>query len=263
MTRASVTLVFDNKKRAPSDTDGQKDAFLSASASPVGYEHCDQITVTRQVVIGGLYSINSHSLWPSLKWNGLSPPFSLSLCIYLTGKNKYLINGHTAQAQQVQNLFHSVQLNVNNPHFLIMQGRITKVLNMKPPEILGMIEEAAGTRMFENKKLAALKTIEKKETKVQEINNVLAEEITPTLERLRAEQTHYVQFQANSTKVERLERFCVAHEYAQAEEAALQNVQEVTDMETSVKDMEAQETALVVSLKEFEATISDLQDKKA
>ena len=27
------------------------------------------------------------------------------------------------------------------------QGRITKVLNMKPPEILGMIEEAAGTRM--------------------------------------------------------------------------------------------------------------------
>ena len=28
---------------------------------------------------------------------------------------------------RVQNLFHSVQLNVNNPHFLIMQGRITKV----------------------------------------------------------------------------------------------------------------------------------------
>lgn len=26
----------------------------------------------------------------------------------------------------MQNLFHSVSLNVNNPHFLIMQGRITK-----------------------------------------------------------------------------------------------------------------------------------------
>lgn len=82
------------------------------------------------------------------------------------GKNKYLINGHAVQASQVQNLFHSVQLNVNNPHFLIMQGRITKVLNMKPHEILGMIEEAAGTRMFENKKQAALKTIEKKSAKV-------------------------------------------------------------------------------------------------
>ena len=72
----------------------------------------------------------------------------------------------------MQNLFHSVQLNVNNPHFLIMQGRITKVLNMKPPEILGMIEEAAGTRMFETKKQNALKTIEKKESKLKEIDNV-------------------------------------------------------------------------------------------
>ena len=32
-------------------------------------------------------------------------------------------------------MFRSVQLNINNPHFLIMQGRITKVLNMKPPEV--------------------------------------------------------------------------------------------------------------------------------
>ena len=143
-----------------------------------------------------------------------------------------------------------------------MQGRITKVLNMKPPEILGMIEEAAGTRMFENKKQAALKTIDKKESKVQEITNVLAEEITPTLERLRAEQSHYVQFQANATKVERLERFCVAHEYAQAEAAAQQSVQEVTEMEASVKEMEEKETELETSLKEFETSISDLQEKK-
>ncbi len=28
---------------------------------------------------------------------------------------------------RVQDMFHSVQLNVNNPHFLIMQGRINKV----------------------------------------------------------------------------------------------------------------------------------------
>jgi structural maintenance of chromosome 2 len=87
--------------------------------------------------------------------------------IVIGGRNKYLINGHVAQPRcadnpaacllpspcltvrtagrrhsRVQNLFHSVQLNVNNPHFLIMQGRITKVLNMKPPEILSMLEEA-------------------------------------------------------------------------------------------------------------------------
>ncbi|CAJ0625836.1 11580_t:CDS:2 [Entrophospora sp. SA101] len=69
----------------------------------------------------------------------------------------------TRQQKQVANLFESVQLNINNPHFLIMQGKITKVLNMKPLEILSMIEEAAGTRMFEERKKRALKK------KVQEI----------------------------------------------------------------------------------------------
>lgn len=92
-----------------------------------------------------------------------------------------MINGHAATVSRVQNLFHSVQLNVNNPHFLIMQGRITKVLNMKPPEILSMIEEAAGTRMFENKKTAALKTIEKKQSKVEEINKVCTAAAFPSL----------------------------------------------------------------------------------
>ena len=46
-----------------------------------------------------------------------------------------MINGSNANNSRVQDMFRSVQLNVNNPHFLIMQGRITKVLNMKPPEV--------------------------------------------------------------------------------------------------------------------------------
>ena len=124
--KASVTITFDNRNR---------------DASPMGYEHYEEITITRQVVIGG--------------------------------KNKYMINGSNVQNKRVQDMFCSVQLNVNNPHFLIMQGRITKVLNMKPMEILSMIEEAAGTRMYETKKQAALKVIEKKDNKLAEINNVI------------------------------------------------------------------------------------------
>lgn len=56
-----------------------------------------------------------------------------------------------------------------------MQGRITKVLNMKAAEILSMIEEAAGTKMFEDRKAKAFATMAKKEKKVEEINNVSVE----------------------------------------------------------------------------------------
>lgn len=142
-----------------------------------------------------------------------------------------MVNGHTVQQSQVQNLFHSVQLNVNNPHFLIMQGRITKVLNMKPPEILAMIEEAAGTRMFETKKQASIKTIEKKQLKVDEITKCINEEITPTLENLRSERQDYHAWQSNNTEYERLERFCVAKDFKEAEDRVKSSEQDRLQLE--------------------------------
>ena len=121
----------------------------------------------------------------------------------------------------MQNLFHSVQLNVNNPHFLIMQGRITKVLNMKPPEILGLLEEAAGTKMYEAKKQAANRTLEKKQLKVDEINKVLTEDIMPALDKLRKEKSQFTEWQNASSNLDRLRRFCVAYRYVEAKRQGL------------------------------------------
>ena len=143
------------------------------------------------------------------------------------GKNKYLINGTTAQLHAVETLFQSVQLNVNNPSFLIMQGKITKVLNMKPPEILAMIEEAAGTRMFEEKKDKALAAISKKDKKLDEIKSVslysawdsvkpfqtIEEEITPKLNKFREEKRNMMELQKLTVELDRLKRYSAAYNY--------------------------------------------------
>ncbi|KAK9470309.1 RecF/RecN/SMC [Dipodascopsis tothii] len=167
VTKASVTIVFDNRDTAN---------------SPIGFEDYPQISITRQIVMGGT--------------------------------SKYLINGHRAQQQTVQNLFQSIQLNINNPNFLIMQGRITKVLNMKPAEILAMIEEAAGTRMFEERRDKALKTMAKKDKKVEEINELLTQEIEPKLEKLRREKRAFLEFQQTQSELERATRVVVAYDYS-------------------------------------------------
>ena len=69
-------------------------------------------------------------------------------------------------------MFQAFKLNVNNPHFLVMQGRITKVLNMKPMEMLKMLEEAIGTQMYQEKRGRALKNMEKKENDLADIQQV-------------------------------------------------------------------------------------------
>lgn len=151
------------------------------SKSPIGFENFPKISVTRQIILGG--------------------------------SSKYLINGHKAQQQTVLNLFQSVQLNINNPNFLIMQGKITKVLNMKPSEILSLIEEAAGTRTFEDRKEKAQRTMNKKESKLVEIRNLLQEEIEPKLEKLRNDKRTYLEYQQTQTDLEKLTRVILAHDY--------------------------------------------------
>ena len=186
VTKASVTIVFDNSDRA---------------TSPVGFENQPQITVTRQIAVGNV--------------------------------SKYLLNGHKSTLQALQNLFQSVQLNINNPNFLIMQGKITKVLNMKPAEILGMVEEAAGTRMFEERKDKAKKTMGKKEKRVQEITSLLQEEIAPKLNTLRAEKHAFLQWQKACSEFEKSDRVLKAWEWADSMKRVQHKEQEMQEQRTA------------------------------
>lgn len=210
VTKATVTLVFSNADK---------------QTSPVGYEAFSEITVTRQIVIGG--------------------------------RNKYLINGHVAQPARVQNLFHMVGLNVNNPHFLIMQGRITRVIAMKPPEMLAMVEEAAGTKMYENKKDAALKTIEKKEKKVKEIDSLLAEKINPSLAKLEKERKHYMEWNQNNNDVESNERYTTAYRYFKAATILEQSEGDHSGTSDALQEIEDSLTKMTGDKKSLEVRLRD------
>ena len=164
--------------------------------------------------------------------------------IVLGGTSKYLINGHRAQQHTVQNLFQSVQLNINNPNFLIMQGRITKVLNMKPVEILSMIEEAAGTRMFEDRRDKAFKTMAKKEMKVQEITSLLQEEIDPKLEKLRQEKRAFLDFQQAQGDSERMTKLVIAYDYIRSRERTKQASQDLETKQQRASELEDTSTRL-------------------
>ncbi|CDW52645.1 SMC N domain containing protein [Trichuris trichiura] len=123
------------------------------ATSPPGYEEFDTITISRQVFDGG--------------------------------RLKSMLNGVLAPAARIADVLQSAHLNVNNPHFIVMQGRITRVLNMKAAEILSMIEEATGSKMYDENRARAVTFINKKRQHYLENENVLA------LEKLEREQAAY------------------------------------------------------------------------
>ena len=215
ITKASVSVVFNNS---------------DPLQSPVGFTDQPQITVTRQIVVGG--------------------------------KNKYLINGHNAPQKVIETLFQSVQLNVNNPHFLIMQGQITKVLNMKPPEILAMVEETAGTRMFEDRKGKAGTVMEKKERKVEEIQGLLDDIIEPKLGTLKMERNDFVEFKRVETEMEHTERYVIASDYFVNAQALERMSSEVEKKSAAMDEMQQERDADAVELQELDAKLEVLVRKR-
>jgi structural maintenance of chromosome 2 len=132
---------------------------------------------------------------------------------------------------------------------------------MKPHEILGMVEEAAGTRMYETKRVAAIKTIAKKQMKVDELNSVLSEEITPTLERLRGEKHNYLKWSKNNADIERIDRFVIASDFMKAQKALENNVEGFSEMEERVEQLEKQADQGRQDTKDKEREIADRSAK--
>jgi structural maintenance of chromosome 2 len=133
---------------------------------------------------------------------------------------------------------------------------------MKPPEILSMFEEAAGTRMYEMKKISTLKTLEKKQNKVDEINKLLDDEILPALEKLRKEKTQYVQWANGNQELDRLKRFCVAFEYTQAEIVRDRSSDDVKKIKDKMEELDVCMEKLKEEIKEKENSISEKTAEK-
>lgn len=172
------------------------------------YKSMKHITITRQIVVGG--------------------------------RNRYLLNSHNAKPKDIADFFQTLKLNINNPHFLIMQGKITKVINMKPLEILGLIEECSGTKLYEIKRANALKLMDKKDIKLKEIDKILATEIEPALAKLRKEKSEYNNFVNNVEEIEKFEKMEIAYRYLIAKKKMVEAQTKVNKIESQFKELKEQ-----------------------
>ncbi|PIC45899.1 hypothetical protein B9Z55_005766 [Caenorhabditis nigoni] len=168
-----------------------------------------------------------------------------------TGKScytGYTLNGHSATTQRMIDFFRGVGLNVNNPHFLIMQGRITTVLNMKPEEILGMVEEAAGTKMYDQKRKEAEKTLFLKEAKLKEIDRIFEGSIDPRMDKLREDRKNMVEVTRLQKLRDNAQRKLGAFEYHQSLELSKREMEHMEVVSNEVQELNQRMEQVVVEI---------------
>ena len=165
------------------------------------------------------------------------PRISVARQVICGGKQKFFLNGRLAQQSHIKAFFHSVSMNVDNPHFLVLQGTVHKLLNMKPIEVLSWIEEAAGTRMFDARKRVAEHMIMNKDKKLQEIDHTLRNEVASMIQSMGEEQIEYDKYLRISESLQQKRHFKIAYSY-------WRNMNSISEADIFLKECEEQMSEL-------------------
>ena len=179
----------------------------------------------------------------------------------LQGKSKYYLNGYSATQDTIKNLFLSVQLNINNPHFLIMQGKVRQVVHMKPIEILGLLEEAAGTSIYQMKKDSSLKMIKKKENKLEEITKLLNEEISPQLAQLMKDKQNYLRWKNVEDEIFKIKKVLHAFDYFNWSNNLNEKSNEIVQYKNQRDNLQSDLNKILIEIEEIEKKLKNLEEK--
>ncbi|KAG5511403.1 hypothetical protein JKF63_07366 [Porcisia hertigi] len=169
------------------------------------------------------------------------PLITIGRQIKLGGRQQFFFNNTVSLQSKVKRFFESISLNVDNPHFMILQGTVHKLIGMRSQDILSLIEEAVGTKAFDHRRRTAETLIRNKERKMKEIDANIEEQIGPLLETMRADQEEYNAFMQKREKLEEKQRFRVALEY---HTHRTQHAEAAAAMETRKADAQTARTQL-------------------
>ena len=109
-------------------------------------------------------------------------------------KDEYSLDRKNATKSDVMNLLESAGFSRSNPYYIVPQGRVTTLTNMKDPERLLLLKEVAGTQVYEARRSESLKIMNETNNKRAKIDELL-EYINERLSELEEEKDELRSFQ--------------------------------------------------------------------
>ena len=88
-------------------------------------------------------------------------------------KDEYSLDRKNATKSDVMNLLESAGFSRSNPYYIVPQGRVTALTNMKDNERLNLLKEVAGTQVYEARRAESLKIMNETNNKREKIDELL------------------------------------------------------------------------------------------
>lgn len=132
-------------------------------------------------------------------------------------KDEYSLDRKNATKTDVMNLLESAGFSRSNPYYIVPQGRVTALTNMKDSERLTLLKEVAGTQVYEARRTESLKIMTETNNKRAKIDELL-EYIKERLSELEEEKEELRGYQEKDK-----ERRCLEYAFYHREQVALSN----------------------------------------
>ncbi|KAL2047321.1 hypothetical protein N7G274_001342 [Stereocaulon virgatum] len=132
-------------------------------------------------------------------------------------KDEYSLDRKNATKSDVMNLLESAGFSRSNPYYIVPQGRVTALTNMKDAERLNLLKEVAGTQVYEARRTESLKIMNETNNKREKIDELL-EYIKERLAELEEEKEELRDYQEKDK-----ERRCLQYTIDHREQVAIAN----------------------------------------
>jgi structural maintenance of chromosome 3 (chondroitin sulfate proteoglycan 6) len=89
-------------------------------------------------------------------------------------EDKYLLDGKHVTRTDVANLLESAGFSKSNPYYIVPQGKVMALSQLREPEYLDLLREVAGTRVYDERRKESLKMMEESKQRIAKVDEVLA-----------------------------------------------------------------------------------------
>lgn len=173
-------------------------------------------------------------------------------------KDEYTLDRKNATKTDVMNLLESAGFSRSNPYYIVPQGRVTTITNMKDSERLTLLKEVAGTQVYEARRSESLKIMNETGNKRSKIDELL-DYINERLGELEEEKDELRDYQEKDR-----ERRCLEYTIYSREQneiaTALENIE--GQRQTGVEDTDANRNRFIQGENDISQIDTEIGEQK-
>jgi len=172
------------------------------------------------------------------------------------GKSVYKLDNRRKTLNEIESLLLELGINPNG-HNIVVQGDITRVIEMNAKQRRQVIEEVAGLQEFEEKKDEALKKLEKVEQKVKDAHLILNER-EAYLQQLEKDRENALRYNALSEEMKRSKATILSEEIKLIRKEMDKARQDLERMQKDIEGKRAERASLQEEERDLENKVEGI-----